>query len=122
MQSDFKNLKVWTLSFLFAKNTYALTRQFPKEEQYALTSQLRRAAVSISNNIAEGCGRYTNKDFIKFLHIAAGSSKECENLLLLSQDLGYLTKDDFVQLQSILVEIESMLGGLIQHRRMKAED
>ena len=87
---DFKELKIWKYAFELNKQIYQLTSRFPREEIYGLTSQLRRASVSISSNIAEGCGKRTSKDFINFLYNAMGSYKEVENQLLIALELNYL--------------------------------
>lgn len=73
---DFKKLKVWQKAHTFTVNLYKLTKDFPAEEKYGLTNQIRRASVSIESNIAEGCGRNGNKEFSRFLYIAQGSAKE----------------------------------------------
>ena len=92
---DFKNLLVWKKSIKLISDIYKLTALFPSEEKYNLTSQTRRAVVSISNNIAEGCGKYTPKDFANFLQISLGSTCEVENCLLISKELLYLNQADF---------------------------
>lgn len=103
---DFRKLKVWEKSHRFSIDVYKATNVFPKEEIYGLTSQLRRAAVSISANIAEGCGRGSDADFKRFLHIAFGSASEAECLLELSKDLGFIDKDSAVLLLDNIVEIK----------------
>jgi four helix bundle protein len=114
MVQDFKQLQVWEKSKQFAVNIYKATASFPISEQYGIISQLRRASSSISANIAEGCGRKTNKDFASFLHNALGSNKECENFLLLSKDLGYLKEQDFQELTQRTQEVGKMLVSLIK--------
>jgi len=113
MPQDFKQLKVWQKSHEFTLAIYKITTNFPISEQYALVSQLRRASASIGANISEGCGRRTQKDFGSFLYNALGSSKECENHLLLSKDLGYLKEQDFIDLIKQAEEIGKMLNSLI---------
>ena len=83
---DFRQLKVWEKAHHLALEVYKTTATFPKEEIYGLTSQLRRASVSIPTNIAEGCGRNTNADFARFLQIAMGSASETEYELILAHD------------------------------------
>jgi len=112
---DFRTLNVWQKSHKLAVNVYQLTSNFPKEEQYGITSQLRRAIISIPTNIAEGCGRGSDKDFAKFVQIAIGSASESEYLVLLSNELGYLTKDNSVQFIEIICEIKKMLTSLIKN-------
>ena len=91
---DFRNLRVWQEAHHFTVSVYKLTREFPREELFGLTSQLRRAATSIGANIAEGAGRNSLKEFARFLDIAAGSASECEYLLILATDLGYKQSDN----------------------------
>jgi len=111
MQS-FQDLKVWNESHQLALLLYKITLKFPKEEQFGLISQIRRAVISISTNIAEGCGRGSNPDFNRFLQIALGSASEIESLLILSKDLGYLSKKDFPSLVDQVIEIKKMLASL----------
>jgi len=112
---NFKNLDVWKKSFEMIKKIYDVTGGFPREEIYGLTSQLRRAVVSISSNIAEGCGRRTSKDFVGFLYNALGSAKEVENQLLAAGELGYLEDGEVEDLVGELNRIGRMLVGLIEH-------
>ncbi len=95
---DFKKYEVWQLSHQFCLEVYSLTKAFPKEELYGLTSQIRRAALSIPTNISEGCGRSGEKEFANFLNIALGSAHETENLLIIAKDLFYLNEEDFKRL------------------------
>jgi four helix bundle protein len=88
---DFKKLVVWEKSHKLTLAAYRATSQFPKEELFGLTSQIRRAAASIPANIAEGCGRNSEKEFIHFLHLATGSGNELEYHFLLARDLGYIS-------------------------------
>ncbi len=110
---DFRQLQVWERSHLFALEIYKVTNHFPQSELYGLTNQMRRAAVSIGANIAEGCGRYTQNEFARFLHIASGSASELEYFLLLSHDLGFLEDNNFQQLAIQVTEIKRMLTGLL---------
>jgi len=87
---------------------------FPREEQYSLTAQMRRASVSIPGNIAEGCGRKSNADFARFLQIAAGSASELEYQLLLSRDLKFLPESKHQMFDAQVIEIKKMLSALIQ--------
>lgn len=112
---DFRTLTVWQKSHKLAVKVYQLTSNFPKEEQYGITSQLRRAIISIPANIAEGCGRGSDKDFAKFVQIANGSASESEYLVLLSNKLGYLTKVNSDQFMEIICEIKKMLTSLIKN-------
>ncbi len=108
---SFKELIVWQKSFLLAREVYQLTKHLPKDEQYGLTSQLRRASVSIPSNIAEGKQRKTRNDFLQFLHIADGSCAELETQLLLVKDI-YPTLDVREAL-GILNEVQRMLGAMM---------
>ena len=114
---NYKELKVWQEAHQFALNIYKITKSFPKDETFGVTSQLRRAAVSIPCNIAEGCGRYTSKDFANFLQIALGSTNETEYLLLISNDLGYISDHDFVHLEEGVNRIRAMNINLIDKVR-----
>ena len=116
---DFRNLKVWEKGHALTLSVYQITAAFPRHEQYGLTSQLRRASSSIPTNIAEGCGRNSEKEFRRFLEIAMGSASETEYHLLLSRDLGYLNRDAFEGLTQATVEVKRMLSGLIT--RLKAD-
>lgn len=108
---NFKNLIVWQKSMELAKNIYDLTKNFPNYEMYGLTSQIRRAAISIPSNIAEGAGR-GKKEMSHFLTIAIGSSFELETQLILSKEIEYLNEQLFTQTNSILDEVQKMLFGL----------
>lgn len=111
---DFRELKVWKKAHALALAVYGSTRHFPSEERYGLTAQIRRSAVSIPSNIAEGCGRYGDREFCRFLQIAMGSASETEYQLLLARDLRFLTENDFSQLKKDITEIRRMLNSLIQ--------
>jgi four helix bundle protein len=111
---DFKELKVWQRAHQLTLAIYRDTACFPREELYGLTNQIQRASVSVSSNIAEGCGRGSNAEFERFLHIAMGSASELEYQLLLSHDLQYMNDVAYEQLQQETVEMKRMLNGLIQ--------
>ncbi len=110
---DFRSLKVWENSHQLALKIYRATLAFPKHEEYGLRSQIRRAAISIPANIAEGCGRRTDAELAHFLQIAMGSSSELEYLLILAHDLTYITQEDYEGLQSELTEIRKMLNSFL---------
>ena len=114
---NYKDLKVWGKAYQFSLMIYEVTKLFPKEEVYGLTSQTRRAAVSIAANIAEGCGKNTNPDFAKFLNIALGSSNESEYFILLAKDLTYLSDEKYETLSVLINEIKAMLISLIARVR-----
>jgi four helix bundle protein len=114
MSRDFAKIKAWQHADDLCVEIYQSTRRFPREELYGLTSQLRRAAVSVPANIAEGAGRQTKKDYLHFLYIANASLAEVRYHLHLSQRLGYLTSDQHEQMHSSQVEAASTLRGLIK--------
>lgn len=109
---DFKNLKVWQKAMDIAQATYKLCAQFPDAERYGLISQMRRAAVSIPSNIAEGAGRNSNGEFRQFLGIAVGSAYELETQFLLAGRLLYLNETEVEPITAQLVELQKMLYGL----------
>ena len=94
---DFHNLLVWQKAHAATLLVYRLTKRFPDDERFGLTSQLRRSAASISANLAEGCGRGSDQDFARFVQIAMGSAAEVEYHLLLAKDLEYIGKEDFTK-------------------------
>ena len=109
---DFKNLKVWVKAHQLTLAVYQKSRPFPKDEMYGLTSQLRRAACSIGANIAEGCGRRSDGEMRRFLQIARGSANELEYHVLLAKDLGFLSLEDFKDLETRVLEVQRMLASL----------
>ena len=111
MNHNFRNLKVWQKARLVTKDIYELTSNFPSGEKFGLSSQLRRAAVSIITNIAEGCGRGSNKELNHFLNIAVGSSNEVESLLVISSDLRLISDQDCSIITKRVIEIRKMLLG-----------
>ena len=114
MLKTYKDLKVWQKSYQLCLEVYKTTTGFPKEEIYTLTSQIRRAAISIPSNIAEGYGRKTTPEYIRFLYIAYGSNCELETQVLLSGDLDYIEDGKLNNLQNDIGEVERMLKALIQ--------
>jgi four helix bundle protein len=108
---DFRNILVWQKSHDLTLRLYKITSTFPKEELYGLTSQIRRASASIPTNIAEGCGRDTQTELARFIHIAAGSASELDYHILLSHDLGYTNKEIYQELEQSISEIKRMLNG-----------
>jgi four helix bundle protein len=109
---DFRNLKVWAKAHELTLQIYSETRTFPKDEMYGITSQVRRAAISIEANIAEGCGRRSDRELRRFLQIARGSASELECHLLVAKDLRMLGADCFVELESNVFEVQRMLCSL----------
>jgi len=122
MLKNYKELKAWQRSYQLCLETYKITKRFPNEEKYGLTSQIRRAAVSVPSNIAEGYGRKTTPEYIRFLYIAYGSICELETQILLSGDLGYIETGKLEILQEGIGEVERMLKGLIKSLERKALD
>ena len=116
---DFRELKVWQKSHMLTLNIYKFTSTFPKEEMYGLTSQIRRSCASIAANIAEGCGRYGDAEFARFLQIAMGSASELEYHLLLAHDLKLLKTSDYDKFEQQVSEVKRMLTMFI--KKLKAD-
>ena len=114
MLKNFKELKVWQKSYQLCLELYGIIKDFPNEEKYGLSSQMRRADISIPSNIAEGYGRKTIPDYVRCLYIAYVSTCELETQILLSGDLNYLYNDDQVILLDKIKEVERMLMALIK--------
>lgn len=108
---NFRELKTWQKSRILVKDIYIITRTFPKEEMFRLTSQMKRSAISIPSNIAEGCGRGTIAQFNHFLDIAKGSASELETQVYLAFDLGFIKKEPMEKINSDIVEIQKMIQG-----------
>jgi four helix bundle protein len=108
---SYKDLKVWQRGTDLALDVYALSRKFPKDELYGLTSQVRRAAISIPSNIAEGSERKAHRDFLRFVRIASGSLAEVETQIYMAVRLGYITEEEYQNLQPLMAEIGRMLNG-----------
>ena len=119
MLKNYKELKVWQKAYQLCIKIYKITKGFPKEERYGLPSQMRRAAVSVPSNIAEGYGRKTTQEYMQALYIAYGSNCELETQILLSGDLGYIKSDDLKNLQRDMGDIERMLKALITSLKTK---
>ncbi len=115
---NYKALKVWEKAHHFTLMIYGVSKQFPKEELYGLTNQLRRAASSIPANIAEGCGKSSSMDFAKYLNISLGSANESEYFILLAKDLSYISNEKFEFLYKQINEIKAMLIALIAKVRV----
>lgn len=110
---NFKELKIWKESRLLVKHVYNATSMFPDSEKFALTSQIKRSVVSIVSNIAEGAGRGSDKDFLKFLNISLGSAYELETQIILAYDLGFIKKEKVSDLGLKIQEIQKMITGFI---------
>ena len=119
MLKNYKELKVWQKSYQLCLEIYKTTKTFPKNEGFGLTSQMRRAALSVPSNIAEGYGRKTTPDYLRSLYIAYGSTCELETQILLSGDLGYLNMESLSELQRNIGEVERMLKALIKSLQNK---
>ena len=113
---QYKNLKVWQKSISIADNIYEITKLFPSEEKFGLVSQMRRACISMSSNIAEGAGKSSSKDFIRFLEIANGSSYELDTQSIISKNQNYITEEQFEKISSDLTEFQKMLYALIKSK------
>ena len=115
---DFRKLDVWHKAHQLAVQIYKVTESFPASEVYGLTSQLRRAGVSIPTNLAEGCGRSSDADLARFVVMAMGSASEVEYLFLLSHELQLIGEETNNDLESKIVEIKKMLASLIKTIRV----
>ena len=116
-----EKLDAWSLAMDFVVAVYRATETFPKEEKFGLTSQIRRAAVSIPANIAEGAARQSDKEFAHFVSIAQGSTSELETELTIARRLGYLAEDGFAKLLTMLEKIGRLITGLSQHLKRKTQ-
>lgn len=111
--NSYKDLLIWQKGRVLVKDVYNLTNNFPKNEELVLTSQIRRSAISIPSNIAEGWAKKSSKDYVRFLNISLGSIAELETQLYLSEDLNYISAKENEKLQSKLAELGKMVNGLI---------
>ncbi len=118
--SDYQKLEAWQMAMGLVEEVYQCTQKFPGEELFGLTSQVRRAVVSIPSNIAEGASRAGSKEFLQFLHIARGSAAELETQLLLSERLGYLSAS--AALTANLTSVKRLINGLIRSLKRKQHD
>ena len=116
---DYRDLIAWQKAMDFAEQVYAATRSFPNDEKYGLTSQLRRAVVSVASNIAEGQGRFSDAEFRRFLSIAHGSLREAETQLQLASRFGYLDHQQFDPVFALASEAGRLISGLA--RSLKTE-
>lgn len=119
MLKTYRELEVWKKSFALCMRVYGATRTFPEEEKYGLRAQLRRCAVSVPSNIAEGYGRQTRRDYLRFLWVANGSLAELETQLLLARELGLCSERDAAALLYGTAEIDRMLKALIRALKRK---
>ncbi len=116
--SYFTDLKAWQEGHKLVLVVYKTTEKFPKEEKYAITDQIRRATVSITSNIAEGFSRHSYKEKLQFYSIALGSITELQNQLIISKDVGYLSKSDFDLLMNQSIVVHKITNGLIKSSKM----
>ncbi len=122
MLNGYHNLKVWNKAYKLTLKIYRLTKTYPKEETYGLSSQMRRASTSIIANIAEGYGNKSLAEYIRFVNIALGSCNELSVYILLSNDLNYLDDNDFKSIQTNQEEITKMLLGLRKALKKKKSE
>lgn len=113
----FKDLLAWQKSLTLAKKVYQVTGNFPTEERFGLVNQMRRCAASIPSNIAEGYGRGSDKELLRFLYVALGSSNELETQLILSLELSFMKEEDSRMLQGLNTEVNKMILSLIYRRK-----
>jgi len=113
------NLKTWKKAIELVKEIYKITNEFPKEEIYVMSAQMRRAAISIPSNIAEGAARRSSREFLNYLSIARGSLSELETQVILSKELNYL--EDESHLLNKINEVFGLLGGLINSVKKKSK-
>ncbi|MET3977570.1 four helix bundle protein [Mucilaginibacter sp. UYP25] len=109
---NFKELKVWRAGIEVSKSIFTMTRNFPGEERYGLISQMTRAAVSVPSNIAEGCGRKSNKELHQFLNISLGSAFELETQCIIAKEFGYIDAKQLEEITQQLTDIQKMIDGL----------
>ena len=114
---SYKELIVWQKSIMLVKAVYNLTSKFPSEEKFGITSQIRRAAVSIPSNIAEGYGRRSHKEYLQFYSIAYGSALELETQLIISKDLNFVSEEGFTDIEDLLREVVKMLYVMVYKRK-----
>jgi four helix bundle protein len=117
MEKPHKKLDVWRLAMDLVTEVYRITESFPKDERYSLTDQVRRAAISIPSNIAEGAARKTRNEFIHYLHVARGSLSELDTQLELAKRLAYLREADWQLLDTQTERIDKMLHGLLRQQK-----
>ena len=116
---SFTDLNAWKKAHKLALTIYKITKQFPKEELYSLINQIRRAAVSISSNIAEGFSRESYKEKVQFYSIAKGSTTEVQSQLLIARDLKYLSKKEFNKIAELSITTHKLITGLIKSSKLR---
>ena len=118
---DYRDLVLWQKAIELAAEVHRVTPRLPRYEMFGLAAQIRRAAVSIPSNIAEGAGRRTTRDFIAFLHVARGSLSELETQLFLAQSIGYLSEADWAVARTGTIEVGRLLNAVINGLRRRQE-
>jgi four helix bundle protein len=121
VEKPHKNLDVWKVSMELCQKAYIKTSGFPQTEKYGLTGQIRRSAVSVPSNIAEGAGRQTTKEFVKFLHIVQGSLSELDTQLDIAKNVGFLEENSWMELDQLMLRTDKMLTALIRSKKNKQE-
>ena len=116
MDKPHKKLDAWKVAIDLVSEVYRVTDSFPAREVYGLTSQIRRAAISVPSNIAEGAGRHTKKEFVNYLHMAQASLSELDTQSEIAKKLGYLDQTTWAKLDAEMERIDKMLSGLIRHQ------
>lgn len=110
--NNYKELEVWKLAINLAKDIFLVVKNFPKEEKYGTIDQIKRSTISISSNIAEGSGRFSQKEFGYFLSVAYGSSCELDSLLTVCKEIGYINSEESNELANKVVRIQKMIRSL----------
>ncbi len=113
----YRDLLAWQKGIKLAKAVYQLTANYPSDERFGLTNQMRRCSISIPSNIAEGFGRGSDKELVQFLYISLGSSNELDTQLVISYELSFITEDKFKEIEKLNSEVSKMLQSLIYRRR-----
>jgi four helix bundle protein len=119
---DFRKLQIWEIGHEIALLIYKETKKFPKNELFGLTGQIRRSSISVPSNIAEGCGRGSDPDFLRFLNIAMGSASELEYQILLSKDLGYINDLTYEEISQLLIKMKKMLNSFIEKVKIRIKN
>ena len=116
---NFRSLTIWNNSRILVKKIYTFSQQLPDSEKFGLTSQLRRASISVATNIAEGAARKSDKEFIQFLYISLGSIAEIETLIIITHELKYVNPDNIGGIEDLFVENRKIIIGLIKYLKNK---
>ena len=119
---SFTDLRAWQGGHKLALMIYDITRQFPKEEIFGLTNQLRRAAVSITSNIAEGFSRQSYKEKVRFYFMSLGSLTEIQSQLLIAKDISYISEEDFNKIAKQTIKVSKVINGLIKSSKNRIRD